>query len=187
MKKLITPLSFLICISGLTAQTDADMKAWQDYMTPGEIHKMMAQGNGEWNEEITMWMDPAAAPAKTTGTAKNEMIMGGRYQLSKTTGIMMGMPFEGMSLLGYDNAKKIFTSTWVDNFGTGTTTMEGTWDEQAKAITLTGKSVDPMTGKDLMIKEVMKFINNDTQTLEMYDNKNGTETKTMEIKFTRKK
>ncbi|MBK9333372.1 MAG: DUF1579 family protein [Ignavibacteria bacterium] len=30
--------------------------------------------------------------------------MGGRYQQGKHTGDMMGMPFEGMSLLGYDNA-----------------------------------------------------------------------------------
>ena len=76
--------------------------------------------NGEWNEEVTMWMAPGAPPTVSKATAKNEMIMGGRYQLSKSTGTMMGMPFEGMSTVGYDNAKKQFTSTWIDNFGTGT-------------------------------------------------------------------
>jgi Protein of unknown function (DUF1579) len=189
MKKLITLLSFFtaICGSRLSAQTDADMKAWQDYMTPGEVHKMMSQSNGEWNEEITMWMDPKTPPTKATATSKSEMIMGGRYQLSKTTGNMMGMPFEGMSLVGYDNAKKIFTYTWIDNFGTGTATMEGTWNDQTKSITLKGKMVDPMTGKEVWARQVMKFIDNDTQEIEMYDNKNGTETKTMEIKASRKK
>lgn len=34
------------------------------------------------------------------------MIFGGRYQLSNYKGNFMGMPFEGMSIMGYDNAKK---------------------------------------------------------------------------------
>jgi Protein of unknown function (DUF1579) len=189
MKKLVTLISFftVVCFSRLTAQTDAEMKAWQNYMTPGDVHKMMAQSDGEWNEEVTMWMDPGKPPAKYTATAKNEMIMGGRYQLSKSSGTMMGMPFEGMSLVGYDNIKKVFTSTWIDNFGTGTMTMEGTWDDQTKSITSKGKEVDPMTGKEGWVREVMKFIDNDTQQMEMWENKNGKEIKTMEIKFTRKK
>ncbi|MEP7107511.1 MAG: DUF1579 domain-containing protein [Ferruginibacter sp.] len=189
MKKLITLLSvfFAMSISRLVAQTDAEMKAWQDYMTPGEVHKMMAQSDGDWNEEITMWMDPKAPPTKTNAISKSEMIMGGRYQLAKTSGNMMGMPFEGMSLVGYDNFKKVFTSTWIDNFGTGTITMEGTWDEPTKSITFKGKGIDPMTGKDVSMKQVMKFIDKDSQEIEMYDNRNGTETKTMEIKATRKK
>jgi len=189
MKKIFTVLGLLTILfaPGSKAQTDAEMKAWQDYMQPGEVHKMIAQSDGEWNEEITMWMDSAQPPMKTTAVAKNEMIMGGRYQISKTTGSMMGMPFEGMSLMGYDNAKKIFTSTWVDNFGTGTITSEGTWDEQAKTINLKGKAMEPMSGKEITMRQVIKFIDNDTQQIEMFDDRTGKETKSMEIKLTRKK
>lgn len=169
------------------AQSEADMKAWQTYMTPGEVHKMMATADGEWNEDITMWMDPAAPPMKTTATSKSEMIMGGRYQLSKTTGDMMGMPFEGMSIIGYDNAKKTFTNVWIDNFGTGTLTMEGSWEDQTKSITFKGKMVDPMTGKDSWVRQVMKFTGQDTQEVEMFETKDGKERKTMEIKMTRKR
>ena len=189
MKQIIAVIS-LITIIGfcqLSAQTEAEQKAWQAYMTPGDVHKMIAESDGEWNLDITMWMDPKAPPTKSTATCKNEMIMGGRYQLSKTTGDMMGMPFEGMGLVGFDNAKKIFTSIWVDNFGTGTTTLEGPWDPKTKSITFKGKMVDPMTGKDIMARQVIKFIDIDNQQMEMYDNKNGKETKTMEIEFTRKK
>jgi len=189
MKKIISllPIFAVICFFRLAAQTETEMKAWQNYMTPGEVHKMIAQSDGEWNEDITMWMDPAAPPTKTTATAKNEMIMGGRYQLSKTTGNMMGMPFEGMSLVGYDNAKKTFTSVWIDNLGTGITTMEGGWDDASKSITFKGKMVDPMTGKDVSTRQVIKFLDIDTQEMEMYDTRNGKETKTMEIKLTKKK
>ena len=188
MKKIIflSGIFLLVCSTFLSAQTEAEMKAWQTYMTPGEVHKMLAQSSGDWTEEITMWMDPSAAPTKTTTNSKSEMIMGGRYLVSKTTGDMMGMPFEGMSIIGYDNSKKIFTSTWYDNFGTGTMTMEGIWDEQTKSITFKGKATDPMTGKELMTRQVMKFIDNDHQEFQMFDNKTGAEVKTMEIKSTRK-
>lgn len=169
------------------AQNDDGIKVWQNYMTPGELHKMIAAANGEWSGAITMWMDAKTPPTQSTGTVTNEMIMGGRYQLAKTTGIMMGMPFEAMSLLGYDNAKKIFTSTWIDNFGTGTMTLEGTWNAPTRSIEFKGKAVDPMTGKDMDVRELVKFTDNDNQEMQMYERRNSTEIKTMEIKFSRKK
>lgn len=177
MKKFFAFTTFFTVsfIANVFAQTDAEMKSWQNYMTPGEVHKMMAQADGEWTEEIIMWMDPAKPATKTTATTKNEMIMGGRYQLSKTTGTMMGMPFEGMSIMGYDNLKKILTSVWIDNMGTGTITMEGAWDDKTNSITLKGKGVDPMTGKDSWMKQVIKFVGNDSQEMAMFENKDGKE------------
>lgn len=167
------------------AQDEAGMKAWQDYMTPGEVHKMLAADDGTWNEDITMWMDPAK-PTKSTATAENKMILGGRYQQSTHTGSFNGMPFEGMSLLGYDNAKKVFMSSWIDNMGTGIMNMEGKWDPATKTINFTGKSFDPITGKDMTVREVFTLVDKNTQKMEMYMTNDGKESKTMEIKLTRK-
>ena len=101
---------------------------------------------------------------------------------------MMGMPFEGMSTVAYDNAKKIFISTWIDNMGTGLSTMEGTWDEGSKAVNSKGKMFEPSVGKELTMREVFKIIDDNTQTMEMYKPApDGKEFKTMEIKYTRKK
>lgn len=188
MKKLTFILAALLMLAagGARAQDDAMMKAWMAYMTPGDVHKMMAKDNGTWNAEITMWMAPDAPPTKSTGTTENKMIMGGRYQQSTHKATMMGMPFEGMGIMGYDNAKKIFVSSWIDNFGTGIMNMEGTWDNATKSITLTGKGVDPTTGKDINFREVMKFIDDKNQLFEMYCDNSGKEMKTMEIKYTRK-
>lgn len=189
MKKiLILPaIFFTLCFTKVSAQSDAEMKAWKEYMTPGDVHKMIAAADGEWKETISMWMDASTPPTETVSSTTNEMILGGRYQLSKTKGTMMGMPFEGMSLLGYDNTKKIFTSTWVDNFGTGTITLEGVWKDATKSIEFKGKSIDPTTGKDIAMKQIIKFIDNDHQEMQMFDTKDGIERKTMEIKMSRKK
>ena len=191
MKRII----FVICaviisapLYRLHAQSEAEMKAWMAYMTPGDPHKMMAKWDGEWTGEVTMWMAPGAAPSKNTSTAINKMILGGRYQVSNHKGNFNGMPFEGMGTLAYANAKKVFLSTWIDNMGTGVMNMEGPWDEATKSITLKGKMIDPTTGKEVTAKETFRILDDNTQVMEMYaPAPDGKEFKTMEIKFTRKK
>ncbi|MDO9375610.1 MAG: DUF1579 domain-containing protein [Bacteroidota bacterium] len=185
--KFIAVIALVCCVTNLAAQSEAEMKAWQTFMTPGEPHKLLATSAGNWTEKISMWMDPSAPPTLTTTTTKSEMIMGGRYLMATSKGEMMGMPFEGMSIMGYDNAKKVYTSTWIDNMGTAVISMEGTWDDATKSVNFKGKSLDPMTGKEMMMRQVIKIIDDDTQEFYMYDIKNGKETKTMEIKSTRNK
>jgi hypothetical protein len=41
--------------------------------------------------------------------------------------------------MGYDNAKKKFVSTWIDNMGTGMMTAEGEWNPSKKSIEFKGK------------------------------------------------
>lgn len=168
------------------AQTPEEMKKWMDYMTPSEVHKMMAQSDGEWNEEVQMWMDPNAPAQSMKMSCVNKMILGGRYQESTHTGEFGGMPFEGHSVTGWDNARKIIFSTWIDNMGTGLTYMEGNWNEATKSIEMKGKMTDPMTGAITDIREVLKFVDDNTQIMEQYGVKDGKEYKSMEIKLTRK-
>lgn len=164
------------------------MKNWMDYMTPGDMHAMLAKSNGTWNTEITMWEVPGAPPTTSTGTSVNKMIMGGRYQEGTNSGDMMGMPFEGRSLTAYDNAKKVFINSWIDNMGTGIMNMEGTWDDASKSISFKGKGMNPMTLKECDYRETFKMIDDNTQWMEMYGpGPDGKEFKMMELKFTRKK
>lgn len=168
------------------AQSDDDMKAMMAYATPGDIHKMMAKSVGTWDAAISMWMQPNAAPMNSTGELKNEMILGGRYLRGTNTGNFMGQPFEGISVTGYDNAKKIFVNNWIDNMGTGMMNLTGTWDAATNSINFSGPMVDPASGKDIPIRETLKFTDDNHMTMEMYANMGGQEFKTMEIKFTRK-
>ena len=182
-------ISFITASSNILAQDQdatAQQQAWMEYMTPGAGHSVLTDHAGEWNTTTTYWIDPAAPPQKYEGTAKSEMIMGGRYLKSYFTGDMMGMPFEGMSLEGYDNAKKEYTSVWIDNFGTGTSISTGKYNEETKSITYTGTVYDPLSGKDVMIKEIIKTIDKDHHTIEMYSVVEGKEIKSMEVAFERK-
>ncbi len=179
---------FLICSTQmLFSQTDQEeMQAWMESSTPGKFHEMLASCDGDWNADITMWMAPDAPPMKTTGTVTNKMILDGRYQYATHNATMMGMPFQGISIFGYDNIKKKFVSSWMDNFGTGILNMEGNIDEATNTITLTGKQIDVMTGKEMDIKETFRMVDSNNQVMEMFMTNNSQEMKTMEINFTRK-
>lgn len=162
-------------------------KNWQDYMTPGEEHKMMAKWDGTWTGEVTMWM-PGAPEQKSTSTAENKMIMNGLYQQSTHTGDMMGMPFNGISIVGFDVHKKEFISSWIDNMGSGIMVLKGPWDAATKTITLKGTMTDPGTKGDCEIRETFKIIDDNNQEMEMFlKMPDGSEMKTMNIKYTRKK
>ncbi len=164
------------------------MKAFMEYGTPGDMHKLMASWEGTWTGDITMWETPGSAPTTATGTAVNKMVLNGLYQESIHTGNMMGMPFEGHSTLAYDNAKKMFINTWIDNFGSGMMVMTGTWDEATKSMTLTGTGYNPAIKRDCNHREVFKVIDDNTQVMEMYGPApDGSEFKMMEIKSTRNK
>ena len=162
------------------------MKAWADYATPGEMHQLLASWNGRWNGEVLTWMDPATPPSKSQATNMLSSVLGGLYQAGHMSGIMMGMPFEGNSLIGYDNAKKLFVSTWVDNMGTGITHMTGTWDAGSKTLNMKGFQTDPVSGQDSHIREVLQVVDDNTHIMTMYgDGMDGKEMKFMEATFKR--
>ena len=171
-----------------TAQTEAEMKAWQTYMTPGDMHKVLAQTEGEWTTEGKMWMDPKSEPMISKGECTYKMVLGGRYQETQFKGDMMGQQFEGKGVMAYDNFKKQFEGTWIDNMGSGIMKTEGNYDPATKTFTMTGKLVDPMTSKECTVRETLKIVDDDTHVMTMYNTIGSQpEFKTMEMTFKRKK
>ena len=77
-KLLSASLTIFSFLSG-HAQNQDDMKAAMAYMTPGDVHKMLAKDSGTWEGAITMWEKPGAPPITMNAEAKFEMILGGRY------------------------------------------------------------------------------------------------------------
>lgn len=168
--------------------TAAMNRAWKDYMTPNDKHKMLADETGSWKTETTMWMSPDAPPEKASGTAEVKMIYGGRYQQSTIKGTTMGQPFEGTSTVGYNNASKKWESTWMDNMGTGMMNLTGDYDEAIKTTNFSGKCTDPMTGQEKTYRETWTIVDANTRKMEMFDKgPDGKEFKSMEMTMTRRK
>jgi hypothetical protein len=159
----------------------AQMKAWQAYATPGNPHKLMADEVGTWNCDMTFWSEANGKPEKAASVAVIRMILGGRYQEADYKGTMMGQPFEGKSTLAYNNASQEYTTTFIDNMGTGMMVAMGKYDEKTKSMELKGEMVNPLNGKKTPYREVYTIVDPTTRKMEMFDVKNGTEYKSMEI------
>ena len=173
------------------------MKQMMELAKLSENHKLLASMAGTWSYTVKFWMnpDPNAKPQESKGTAVRKTIMGGRYltgeytgktQMPGPDGKMKDMEFKGMSTDGYDNVKKKFVGTWVDNMGTGIMNSEGDYDPATKTFNYTGE-YEPMPGMKTKVRMVVKMIDQDHQTFENYEDHGGQERKTMEISYTRKK
>lgn len=165
-----------------------EMVAWVKYMTPGPEHEKLAGVTGEWNAAVRMWMMPGAPVIESTGSAKFRMVFGGRYQVQEFTGTMGGMPFEGMSVVGFDNAKKEYVSTWIDSSGTGIILARGKADDKG-VVTRAGKMTNPMMTADYDTREVITLKDKDTMVFEWFMSGGSykEEFRLMEITYTRKK
>jgi len=161
------------------------MKKVEAAGTPGPAHKALQALAGNWKAEVKCWMDPAGKPEVSQGTAKANFALNGRFLEEEFHGQMMGKPFTGKTLLGYDNVKQTFNSVWVSDMQTSMFTSEGKGENGNKIITLEGKANCPATGrKDIPMKTVLRVNSPDQHIFEMFDGSQGN-AKTMEITYTR--
>ncbi|MEZ5064862.1 MAG: DUF1579 domain-containing protein [bacterium] len=164
----------------------AMMEAWQKTMMPGPEHKEMEYFVGDWKLTSKSWMMGEGEPQVSTGTAHGEMFMGGRFLHSTTKSEMMGLPFEGLSLSGYDNVKKEHYNLWFDTMGTGVMYSTGNKDAEGNMV-LTGTFPDPMMG-NVAYTMKSKILGPDSYLFEMFMNGPGGEmNRVLEITYQRVK
>ncbi len=164
----------------------AMMEVYQKLATPGEPHKLFSTMAGSWITKTKSWMEPGKPPMESTGTAEMKMLLDGRFLQQEFTGEMMGQPFSGVGIDGYDNLRKKYVTTWIDTMGTGIFMMEGTANADGKTITLKGQHAEP-SGGHMTHRAVWKIVDSNTQTFDMWGNHGGgKEMKVMEIVYTRK-
>lgn len=159
---------------------------WKQAATPGEPHKLFATLAGSWTTTTKEWMEPGKPPTESTGTAEMKMLLDGRFLYQEYNSQMMGQPFSGVGIDGYDNMTKKYVTAWVDTMGTGIFLMEGTASADGKTITLKGSHPEPGGGK-MLHRAVWKIIDQNNQTFDMYGTHHGQkEMKVLEIIYTRK-
>jgi len=168
------------------AQADQEMQAWIEASKPGQEHQYIAQFSGNWDVTATFWPAPGAPPQTSKGTSEHKMIMGGRYLHQLFKGDMMGQPFEGIGMWGYDNIKKEYVSTWLDSMSTGIMMSMGKGETGGKSFTFSGEYKDPK-GQTRKNREVLRFQDPNKVVAEMYEiGPDGKEFKNMELTYTRK-
>jgi hypothetical protein len=164
------------------------MQKWEAHATPGDAHKALEPFAGKWTTVSKWWMSPGGEPMESKGEAESTWILGGRFLQQAYKGDMMGEPFTGIGVTGYDNTAKTYVSTWMDSMSTSVMLSKGTYDAAKKEFTFTGSYSDPMSGKDKSTRMVLKVASDDQHTFEMYESgPDGKEYKAGEMTYSRVK
>jgi len=164
------------------AEKQEMMKKMEAAGTPGPAHKALEAFVGDWKAEVKCFHE-GGAPQVSQGTSKARWTLNGHFLEDEFHGEMMGKPFTGRSLMGYDNIKQTFNTVWVSDMQTAIFTSEGKGENDNKVITLVGKSNCPATGrKDISMKTVFRVLSPDKYVFEMFNDN----AKSMEITYTRK-
>lgn len=150
---------------------------------PGPEHAMLKKLEGTWDAKMIMPGSTEGIPA--VATYKSECA--GLWLASDFKSDAPGFKFQGKGLDGYDVAKKKYVGVWVDSMVTGIMTLEGTYDEKTKTMTMHGQGPNEQ-GKLVKMKNVTTMTDNDHQTFKMYMvGDDGKETLTFTIEYTRRK
>lgn len=156
----------IVCGLGLVALTacgstqkqaspDDMQKMMQDaaaFAAPGKEHAELAATAGTFDVEASM--DMGEGPAKSALKSERTAICGGRFVLERDSGTMMGMPFEGCGITGFDNRTQEYMTVWMDSMGTYMMSARGKKDPKTGWVEMRGTVTDSITpdGRPWMIR-----------------------------------
>ena len=152
----------------------------------GENHKLLASLAGEWNTKVKSYTDPKSPPKETKGSVSVKPIMGGRFLESNFKGSMMGMPFQGRELSGFDNTSGKFVSAWIDTMSTNIFQSTGTYNPETKQFNYSGTVVCPVTKENVPVRMVITVPDKNHHKFEWFEKRGEQEVLGMEIDYTRK-
>jgi hypothetical protein len=172
-----------------TKSREEIMKACTEAGRLGKEHEFLRRFVGTWDVVGRFWMEgPGGSAMESRGVAEIRWLFPGRWLEEVFKSEMMGGPYEGHGIFGYDNLKKKYVSSWVDNMGTALTTMEGNLDLEGKTLMRYGRADDPASGKHgKLMGYILHFRDGDHHVFEMRDYSLGPEGgKVMELEYTRR-
>ena len=151
---------------------------------PGPEHELLKKDVGTWDATVEMLMPPAP-PSK--GVETNTLGPGGLWLINDFKSAMMGAPFQGHGITGWDPAKKKYVGTWVDSMSTSLSVTESTYTAADRSMTGYINTVGP-DGGPMKLKAVTQMKDDDTRVFTMYmPGPDGKEAASMRITYKRRK
>jgi hypothetical protein len=191
--KLIFPVVVNLLLSAAIAASAAAGDKKKETGGPAKLelgpeHKLLESLVGTFDAEVKVYYFGPTKPTSNKGVLTRKMILGGNFLQESFTGEFFGSKFTGLGIVGFDQNKKKFVTTWCDSMSTSLMLTEGTYNADKKTLTNVGEDVEPNTKKKMKTRDVLKIISADAQTFEMFRLPEGEkmELKVMEISYTRK-
>lgn len=171
---------FLLLCTAAVARARPDMKELMKTTVPGPEHRLLEAISGMWNYSLTSYME-VSKPSNSSGTAKGEMMLGGRFARFESTGKVLGRDFSTFWLVGFDRRRDKYFIVECNDMGTHAERAEGTYDEASKTLTLNGKDDE----EGVPFRFIFRLIDSDHMSFSFVIDMNGGTMKVIEIDYTR--
>ncbi|HET6164231.1 MAG TPA: DUF1579 domain-containing protein [Planctomycetota bacterium] len=150
-------------------------------------HKLLEKYAGTWDAEVTVPDPTGGAATKTPAKSVARVACGGLWLVSDFEGSMMGGPFVGHEVFGFDPIAKRYVLTWVDS--TSATPFSGEFTFDAKTRTLDGTMKGKLpTGADMVWHQTDVWKSDDERAWTMLmKGPDGKESPAVQITYKRKK
>lgn len=146
---------------------------------PPEVKRLEAWV-GTWDAEVSMMGQT------TRGTETCRIECGGWWLVTEHTGTMMGMPFQGKGLTGYDAAQEAYTGVWVDSSGGPMSHYtNGRFAADGKSFTAQVDGLG-MDGKPARFEYLSTFPDARTRTFEIFQVDGDKRELQMRIRYTKR-
>lgn len=136
-------------------------------VTPSDLLKeqaAMLRDVGDWNATMQMTMAAGGEPIKEKATETVRSICHGRWTWTDYNGQMMGQPFEGHALTGYDPAKKEYVSFWIDSLESLAMETRGTMAADGRSCNFKGTAFDGK-GQPMPVVQQLHWQDDGSRTL----------------------
>lgn len=167
--------------------------SWIALGKPGPSHRLLNMFVGTWNTRTTMYgtdVDPQTGIADSTSTsvhrgkAKTSWTLGNRFVREEFEGEMLGVPFQGFGLMGYDNGARRFTNMWVDSLATSMMNAQGKYFAEENRFEFVGRVYDPLISAERNVRTTIAIISPREYLVTTYEpSPKGQEMKTLEIRY----
>jgi hypothetical protein len=154
---------------------------------PNPAHELLKKQAGVWDAAVEETTEPGAPPKVSKGIETNTLACGGLWLITEFKGEMMGQPFQGHGVTGYDPVKKKYTGIWVDGMSPALGIVEGTYDKAAKTMTFNYEGHDP-DGNPIKMKMATVWKGEDSRAWTAYMvGEDGKEIPMLTINYKRRK
>lgn len=130
------------------------------------VHRELQQDVGTWDAVVRSWMNPSQPPMEEKGVERISSICGGRFSWSDYQGSMMGAPFTGHALVGYDETTKQYSGYWIDSMSATWASIRGSRDEDSDKIVMKGSCLCP-EGRPMAMTQVLTRKDKDNRLCQM--------------------
>jgi hypothetical protein len=153
--------------------------------TPDTEHARLVAMCGDWDVEMTFWLQPGRLGVTTKATSTIRPLFDGLFVEEKIEGMLNGKPFTTLSWTGFNTANKQYEATRIASTNTIRIAETGAYDEKANQFEL--KADYPLAGDTWHQRTVIEHKSADAMIAASYLSFGKVpEWKAVEIKYTRR-